>query len=469
MTIWIPNLGSASGPIYLAIADAIETDIGAGVLKHGEKLPPQRELAYQLGVTLGTITRAYREAERRRLLRGETGRGTFVVPESQPISPLVPKEEASGNIDLACSFAYPHLNPDLGHGLTRLARTPGIERLNGFVPSEGLRTHRETGAYLFSQFGLDADPDQVAVTCGAQHGIQVLLQALFKPGDSIAVDAFTYPSILNSAPHLGLRLVPVSAARNAAGEFLSMDPDALEKAASQDGVKGVFLMPNMQNPTTHTMTLDERRALAEVACKYGLTIIEDDPYTPFISESLPSFGALVPEQTGSIASISKLISPGSRIGFVHVPAKNGTAVRNLIGESTWMASPITAELISGWIRDGSLFKVIEKKCWANRVRFEYALEKLSGYSFQSGQNKVFGWLTLPGQTDGDALEASLRHQGVGVLAARHFQVHAARSAPHVRLTFGSVQDDRKFQTAIDLVASMLNREALFQVDHGPVG
>ncbi|WP_209015940.1 PLP-dependent aminotransferase family protein [Roseibium sp. RKSG952] len=467
----MPNLEASGGPIYLAIADAIETDIQSGVLKRGERLPPQRELAYQLGVTLGTVTRAYREAERRRLLRGETGRGTYVAPESQPISPLIPRdEEEDGEIDLARNFAYPHLNPDLGSGLVRLARTSGIDRLNGFVPSEGLRTHRETGAYLFGRFGLEANPDQIAITCGAQHGIQVLLQSLFRPGDAIAVDAFTYPSILTSAPHLGLRLVPVPASRSETGAFLAMDPDALARAAVQDNVRGVFLMPNMQNPTTHTMTLDERAALVETVRKYGLAIIEDDPYSPFITDLPPGFGALAPECTGSIASISKLISPGSRIGFVHVPAKNGTAVRNRIGESTWMASPITAELISGWIRDGSLMKTIEKKRWSNRSRFAYVVERLGEDRLQTAENKVFGWLALPDSLDADVLEASLRQQGVGVLAARHFQVNALRSAGFMRLTFGSVADDQKFRFGIDRVAAMLDTHAcLVPGDYGPVG
>ena len=77
--MWIPNIEAAGGPIYLAIADALEADIKTGALAQGDRLPPQRELAYQLGVTLGTITRAYGEAERRRLVKGETGRGTHMI------------------------------------------------------------------------------------------------------------------------------------------------------------------------------------------------------------------------------------------------------------------------------------------------------------------------------------------------------------------------------------------------------
>ncbi|MBV6651367.1 MAG: PLP-dependent aminotransferase family protein, partial [Hoeflea sp.] len=302
--MWIPNIDEAQGPIYLAIADALEADISSGALDQGYRLPPQRELAYQLGVTLGTVTRAYGEAERRRLVKGETGRGTYVAPETHKVSPLVPTEDEADVCDLARNFAYPHLNPSLSDGLVRMARTAGIDRLNGFVPSEGLKAHRETGVLVFKDYGLDADPDRVAVTCGAQHGIQVTCQALFRSGDAIAIDRFTYPSIFPSLASLGLKAVSVPALVRPDGGFGAMDPEALAQAARMHGVKGVFLMPNMQNPTTHTMSLEEREALVSVARAHDLKIVEDDPYTPFLPESLPAFGALAPERTASIASIS---------------------------------------------------------------------------------------------------------------------------------------------------------------------
>lgn len=481
MTIWRPDISASSGPIYLAVANAIEADIRSGALSVGQRLPPQRELAYQLGVTLGTITRAYREAERRRLLRGETGRGTYVAPEEMEVSPLIPREDRSSDLDLARNFAYPHLNPDLSKGLSRLARTPGIDRLNGFVPSEGLGSHREAGADLFEIFRLGADPSNIALTCGAQHGIQVLLQALFRPGDAIAVDEFTYPSILNSAPRLGLRLVPVPLMRNGAGHFLSMDPDALTAAAIGQNVKGVFLMPNMQNPTTHTMTLEERQAIVDVARKFGLKIIEDDPYSPFVEDKPFAIGMLAPELTASIASISKLVSPGSRIGYVHVPRSYGNSVRNLIGESTWMASPITAELIAGWVRDGTLKRTIARKREANLKRYQMA-RKILGDAFQGGPDKVFAWYRLPSAAapggqgrsfSSDSLEADLARTGVAALAARYFHPVERTSghapAPYMRLTFGSITGDIEFRRALTLLKEAVDRSQSLTELHSSQG
>lgn len=457
--MWVPAIETVDGPIYLAIADALEADIGTGALAQGDRLPPQRELAYQLGVTLGTVTRAYSEAERRRLVKGETGRGTYVASQTQKVSPLIPKENETGLCDLARNFAYPHLNPSLAEGLVRMAKTPGIDRLNGFVPSEGLMTHRETGVLVFKDYGLDARPEQVAVTCGAQHGIQVTCQALFLAGDAIAVDQFTYPSIFSSLTALGLKIVPLPACRRPDGGFGAMDPEALARAARTHGVKGVFLMPNMHNPTTHTMSVDERQALVEVACQHDLKIVEDDPYTPFLSETLPAFGALAPERTASIASISKVCSPGSRIGFVHVPTPFGDSIRNKIGESTWMASPITAELISGWVREGHLFKTLRAKRRANRSRFQTARDVLAPHFLQGDEQKVFGWLQLPDAVDPDVLQAMLSHQQISVLSARYFQDKSQKPAPYIRLTFGSEVSDDRFAWALERVRETIDQLA----------
>ena len=78
MTIWHPQLDDWHGPRYLAIADALADDVATGKLEAGERLPTHRELAYRLGLTVGTVSRAYREAEARGLTIGEVGRGTFI-------------------------------------------------------------------------------------------------------------------------------------------------------------------------------------------------------------------------------------------------------------------------------------------------------------------------------------------------------------------------------------------------------
>src|SRR6185312_14444318 len=107
MTSWSPNLDQSSGPRYVAIADTLARDIAQGVLKAGDRLPTHRELAWKLGVTVGTVTRAYSEAERRGLIAGEVGRGTFIRDRAVDV-PMPPLPLADDDfIDLARNFPTP--------------------------------------------------------------------------------------------------------------------------------------------------------------------------------------------------------------------------------------------------------------------------------------------------------------------------------------------------------------------------
>ncbi|MCA8967750.1 MAG: winged helix-turn-helix transcriptional regulator, partial [Planctomycetes bacterium] len=90
MTIWTPDLADRPGPRYVAIADALADDVAGGRLAAGTRLPTHRELAERLGVTVGTITRAYAEAQRRGLVSGEVGRGSFVTGGSRGVVPPTP-------------------------------------------------------------------------------------------------------------------------------------------------------------------------------------------------------------------------------------------------------------------------------------------------------------------------------------------------------------------------------------------
>ena len=88
MTIWTPNLEAHARPRYLALVRALSDDIDRGVLRPGDRLPTHRELGDTLGLAVGTITRAYAEAERLGLVRGEIGRGTFVTSIGSSGNPL---------------------------------------------------------------------------------------------------------------------------------------------------------------------------------------------------------------------------------------------------------------------------------------------------------------------------------------------------------------------------------------------
>src|SRR5579871_905489 len=141
-TTWLPDLAARRGPRYRAIADALAGDIANGRLATGERLPTHRELAYRLKVTIGTVSRAYAEAERRGLIGGEIGRGTFVRARAEP-SPAVAVPATRGDeIDLSINkVASGDEAAALAATLAEMACDPALARLLDYLPHLGLLEH----------------------------------------------------------------------------------------------------------------------------------------------------------------------------------------------------------------------------------------------------------------------------------------------------------------------------------------
>ena len=259
---------------YLQITHGIQRALAEGSLQPGDQLPPQRELADGLGVTLGTVSRAYRELDKLGLVRGETGRGTFIARrevEEFTLHALHNRMERADtgiirfNLDL--NFPVPEATPDLAGALAELSRWRGIDELLRYQPTAGLPRHRQAASTYFSRFHLKIDPEQIVITTGAQHAIFSALASRLAPGDCLAVDEYTYPGLLNVAGRLHIRLIPVPA------DEQGMRPDELASATKRHGVKGVYLIPTMHNPTTVTMDDERRRELAATIRRSDLFLV----------------------------------------------------------------------------------------------------------------------------------------------------------------------------------------------------
>src|SRR5262245_26331200 len=208
MTIRLPPEAQRKGTVYREIADAIAREVQAGRLKPGDRLPTHRDLADQLGVTVTTITRAYRDGERRGLISGEVGRGTFVRGGT---SLDVMRGREAGPINLSINSLMPHAHAaDLADRLAAvIPRSEGL-RVFDYQPHAGAPRNRSAGAAWIARTGLAASADRVIVTAGGQHAILLSLMALTVPGDEVLVEDFTYAGIKAAGSHLNLRLRPVA-------------------------------------------------------------------------------------------------------------------------------------------------------------------------------------------------------------------------------------------------------------------
>ena len=395
-------------------------------MKPGSRLPTQRALAKQLGVTLTTVTRAYDEAQRRGLLTGEVGRGTFVRPAA-----LDMEGPEQGVLDLALNALMPlPYTEELADRLTAaIPRTAGA-RVFAYQPQAGARHNRAAGSAWIGYTGLEAPVDRVIVTGGGQHAILLSLMAVAKPGDEILVEEFTYPGMHDLASHLHLRLRQVALDKD------GMLPDALEAACRTGTPAALYCMPSFQNPTAALMPEARRRQIADIAIRHNLMVIEDDVYGFLAPDAKPLSTFLPESQFLFITSTSKSIAPGIRIGYLLAPSAMIERLSVAVLRTVVNAAPAMAELATSLITDGVASRIVEWKRKEIAARQEIAQRVLQGLSLQTHPQSPHIWVRLPEPWQTDAFITRARHRGIMLTGADSFAVGHETDLQAIRIAIG---------------------------------
>jgi DNA-binding transcriptional MocR family regulator len=445
--MWLPNLDNRRGPVYRAIADAIDEDVQNGALRAGTRLPPHRDLADHLGVTVTTVTRAYTEAARRGLTSGQVGRGTF-------IRGLEPEDRGSESapFDLTINILMPdrevaNLQPRLFQ-----RRTLPWMQLLGYVPARGHLRHREAMAAWVRQCGLKVDPEQMVLTAGAQHGLSVAFAALLKPGDTLLSEEVTYSGARVIAEQRGIKV------RSIAMDGEGLDPEALDAACRSSRARVLYCMPRLHNPTSAVMSDRRRRQIAAVADRHRLTIVEDDVYG-FLSPEVVPLAAVVPGRTVYVTSVSKSLFPGMRLGCVVAPGEMAERIAGYAWSSMIMSSPIGADLLGGWLEDGTAARIVEWKRNEVRARHAIARRVLNGERLRTHPASPHVWLHLPARWTSESFVAHARSRGVVVNPSTQF---ATRDDPPraVRVCLGPPRTRAGLEQALTTLRQALSSPPL---------
>jgi DNA-binding transcriptional MocR family regulator len=467
MTIWTPDLKDRTVPRYQAIAGALAEDIERGVLATGDRLPTHRELARRLGVTVGTVTRAYAEAERRGLISGEVGRGSFVragrfcepaasaatMPAGRSFGE--PEGEGGAVIDLGLSVpptpAHEEERRVLAGGLAMLAARPDLPALLRVQPYAGSWRHREVGARWIRRLELEVRPEEVLVTVGAQHAMAALFAALCEPGEVVYTEELTYPGIKSLAQLLHLRLVGV------AMDEQGLRPDALEEACRQGEGRLLYTIPTSQNPTGTIMPEPRRRQIATIARRRGLTIVEDDVFGFVPSDRPPPLSVFARKHSYYMTSTSKLMAPGLRIGFLAAPQEMVGRLGAAVFSTAWMAPPAMAELVSVWIEDGTAERFAAWRRTDAMEKGHLARQTLGAARCRSHPQSLHLWLELPERWRAEEYAAQVRSRGVAVTPAEVFTVDRGRAPAAVRICPAAEPDRGRLDRALRILAEVLDQ------------
>ena len=454
MSSWSPHIEPTGVPKYLAIAEALAADIRAGRLKPGERLPPQRLLAKELGVDLTTVTRAYNEVRQQGLIEATTGRGSFVRAPAAPstaasLASTPPVVDMSMNMPPQPPAAM--LRERIRDGVAAVLAGPNALLHLQYQDSAAAALDRAAGTrWLEPRLG-PLSPDRVLVAGGAQSALFALTQALLQPGETLCTGALTYPGLRAIAEQRKLQLRPIALDQN------GLDPGSFEEICRRERPRALYCIPTMDNPTTATMPITRRQEIAGIARHHGIAIIEDDAYGTLPREAPSPIAALAPDITWHIASLSKCTTPALRVAYVATPdLAQSLRLASEIRVTNFMAPPLMAALATQWIIDGTLDAVTDAIRTENMARQRIAREALNGAEFAAHPEGHHLWLRLPESWRRSEFTATAHQSGLSIVASDAFAV-TSTPPEAVRISLGVAPDRNVLERALRVLAALLLR------------
>ncbi len=459
---WTPDPKSKT-PLFRQIALHLEEQITKGVLSPGSLLPSERKLAKQLNVNRSTVVAAYAELRSTGLIESKQGSGTRVSTELWGIStrrlpnwrayveqgmflPSLPLfnrvREATtirGVINLASGEPDPRFFPT--STLSKLMPEVPVEAALNYPEPLGLKFLREQiSRYMKRQVGIEASADEILITAGAQQALHLITQCLLSPGESVGLEGPSYFYSLPLFPSSGLRLVRLPL------DDEGLIPEELYSLYQRNKVRMVFTVPTLQNPTGITMSMDRRRRVLDVCRELRIPIVEDDPYhalypddgRPLAIKSLDDDHRVL-----YIGSLSKIVAPGLRIGWIVGPhsvlARLADAKRQMdFGTSTIMQY-LAAVYLSSNDWEHHLVSIRSKLDEQKHVMANYLDSSLSRIlEFDIPKGGYYMWCRLRRPcNENQLIEACIRN-GVVVMPGTVFGAQPG----YVRMTYARSAPDK---------------------------
>lgn len=438
---------------YLEIARKIESLIEIGHYPEGSKLPTHRALADEFSTTAVTVAKAYSVLVETGHLESFVGRGSFVKEKPQ-LKQVIQSQLAEK--DKNFSILQPCFGPQLSQLQTHFSQLFNQEiqtQLYSYSDDTGSLAHKEAGRLWCQKYGLDVNKnEQILLTNGAQHALSSLIECYSKEGDYIALEAQTYPGVIAIVKALGRKPIAVEM-----DEF-GMRDDSLSQVCHTYEPSLVVVIPSHQNPTTISMPLARRQAIAKVIQQQAVWLLEDDIYAFLNADMLPAITNLVPEKSFYISSLSKAISPGLRCGFIKAPQSQVAHMSAYIRTMVWHASGFMFECASQLIQSGAAFSMAsEQKHIAERrqaIAAKVFAQYLPNLDYQSQASSFHIWLTLPATWQAEDLVQTAKEHGLLVSNGQFFEV-GPKGKSCLRISLMAINDDTIFQAGLTQLACLI--------------
>lgn len=448
---WKPSLSGKKPPLYKALANLLEADIKRGLLKPGDMLPPQRELADFLDINLSTISRAFKLCEQKGLIIGAIGKGTYIAADVQVNSTLLDPLKAGGLIEMGATYPTSAPNAHVIKFIKSLLHQPAIADALQYISPCGTLPQKTAAVTWLKKANVITTEEAILLAAGSQNALSAILSALFQPGDRIGTDPVIYAGIKTLAKMLGIQLIPVPQTAN------EMSPAALRNLCKNEELKGIYLIPDYQNPTTQVMSLATRKAIAAIAQEYKIIIIEDAISSILSNQSTIPLAMLAPKQTIYIASISKALCGGLRLSFIVTPFSYKGALELALYNINLMVSPFNAEIVRQLIHSTLADTIVQERKEMIFARNQLVNSILTEYQLRGDEYCNFRWLLLPAGWSGKSFETCAKNAGVQVYCAERFAVGNTAVPAAVRIAITAPKDLHQLATGLHILKSILEQ------------
>jgi len=457
---------TARAPLYLQIVNAIAHDIRRGRVRAGHALPGTRTLAAELGLHRKTVIAAYDELAAEGWIVTAPGRGTMVAGRgldaedprgrigSAPhaVTPGYraqsrvrlppPVEIAPGAIDLRGGYPDLRLAPltVLGRAYRRALRTGGREVLGYTHRKEGHpRLRAALAAMLSSARGLAVGPEHVLVTRGAQMGIDLAARVLVAPGDAVVVEQPGYRPAWEAFRSAGARLVPIAVDEQ--GAVVDRLAGILER---ESRVRAIYVTPHHQFPTVVGLAAARRAALLGLAAEKGIAIVEDDYDHEFHYDGPPRLPLASQDRGGVViyvGTLSKVLAPGLRVGYVAAPSGMIEQLRLQRTIVDSQGDQVLEAAVAELIEDGEIQRHVLRTRGLYARRREALGDALAGelgdvLRFHLPAGGMAIWAAVAADVDPDRWRQVAVTRGVVFESGRSFDFDD-RPQPYVRLGFAA--------------------------------
>ncbi|MFW8368570.1 PLP-dependent aminotransferase family protein [Klebsiella pneumoniae] len=396
-------------PAYLLIADIIADGINSGEFQPRDRLPPLRDLAALLAINYTTATRGYAEARRRGLIDSRQGMGSFIRGK-------VPSVPLNGGSSYEMTMNSPiepgeELAQAIAAGAINLFTQKNILALLRYQDFGGLADDKAMAKVWLEKQLPPVSIDEILVTPGIHSALVGLLTLLCRHGGSVCVSDLIYPGLKAIASQLNITLQSLPCDED--GPL----PRAFEHQCQTGNIRALYVNPTIQNPTTLTLPLRRREALADVALRYSIPVIEDEAYAALATQHIASFSELIPELTWYLTGMSKCFGPGLRTAFVKGPGKRNTQLlAGALRALNVMASPLTNALAAQWIQEGTADRVLQSVRAESTIRQKIAANILKEFSYRATPEGFHLWLLLPRHFNWNPAEMAVQLRDLGVSA-----------------------------------------------------